>query len=159
MPDVAPRTGRWGSAAGMARLEHWARLGFWLALIGSWLVMVAHLWDALTTLPSAERLEESRMAVIPTPRTFAAAAIFSALELGVVLAALWPWRPGWYGVRLALAALGLITWFVITTPMGLSHMDWVHRRWLGVMILATAAALMVHLAYRLGRRLVAPGLE
>jgi hypothetical protein len=158
MPDVASRA-RWRSGVGTARLEHWARLGFWLALVGSWVVMVAHMWDALTTLPSAERLEESRMAVIPTPRTFAAAAIFSALELGVVLVALWPWRSGWYAARLALAALGLITWFIITTPMGLSQMDWVHRRWLGVMILATAAALAVHLAYRLVRRLVGPGLE
>jgi hypothetical protein len=159
MPEMASGRGRRGPGRAVARLERWARLGFWGALIGSWVVMVAYMWDALTTIPSAERLEETRMAVIPTPRTFAAAVIFSALELGVVLAALWPWRPDWYAARMAVAAMALITWFIITTPMGLSQMDWVHRRWLGFMILALAAGLVVHLVYRLVRRWVGPALE
>jgi hypothetical protein len=113
--------------------------------------MVGYMWDALTMVPSAERLEETRMAVIPTPRTFFAAAAFSALELAVVLAALWPWRPALYATRLGMTALALATWFVITTPMGLSRMDWVHRRWLVFMAVATALALMVTLGYRLAR--------
>jgi hypothetical protein len=156
---ASPRPDRWRSEAGRARRERWVRLGFWVALIVSWLVMVAHLWDALTTLPSAERLEQTRMAVIPTPRTFAAAVIFSALELGVALALLWPWRPAGYGARLAMTALGLVTWFIITTPMGLSQMDWVHRRWLAFMILATAVALFVQLAYDIVRRLTGKSAE
>lgn len=145
-----------GPSGGMERWATWAtwaRVGFWCGLILSWVVMVAYMWEALTTLPSAERLEESRMAVVPTPRTFAAAAIFSALELGVVLAALWPWRPAYYPVRLALTAMALLTWFVMTIPMGLSQMDWVHRRWLGFMILATAAGLVAELAYQFLRGL------
>jgi hypothetical protein len=156
---ASPRPDQWRSEAGRVRVERWVRLGFWVALIASWLVMVAHLWDALTTLPSAERPEQTRMAVIPTPRTFAAAVIFSALELGVALALLWPWRPAWYGARLAMTGLGLVTWFIITTPMGLSQMDWVHRRWLAFMILATAAALFVQIAYYVVRRLTGRSTE
>jgi hypothetical protein len=128
------------------------RIGFWSLLVVGWAVMVGFMWDALTMVPSAERLEESRMAVIPTPRTFFTAVIFSALELAVVLAALWPWRPGFYATRLGVTALALTTWFVITIPMGLSRMDWVHRRWLVVMVIAVSAALVITLGYRLLRR-------
>jgi hypothetical protein len=110
------------------------------------------MWDALTTFPSPERLEETRMAVIPTSRTFFAAMVFSALELAVVLAALWPWRPAYYTARLGAATLGLFTWFVMTIPMGLSTMDWVHRRWLFFMILAVGGAFLINLLYRLGAR-------
>jgi hypothetical protein len=144
-----------GTGAGSFRaVERLSRYGFWLLLLVSWAVMVGFMWAALTTIPDAERLEETRMAVIPTPRTFFAAVAFSALELGVVLALLWPWWAGRYAVRLAAAALSLTTWFVITIPMGVSQMDWVHRRWLFFLILATSAALIVVIAYRLGRRLL-----
>jgi hypothetical protein len=135
-------------------LERWARIGLCVLLLGSWVVLVGYMWDALTTIPDADRLEETRMAVIPTPRTFFAAALFSALELGLVLVLLWPWWGRYYGVRLGAAALGLLTWFVITIPMGMSRMDWVHRRWLFFLVLATAAALLLHLAYRLARLLI-----
>lgn len=154
MRGPAPgRTGSW--AVERSRIATWARTGVWLLLIVSWVAMVAHMWEALTTVPSAARVEESRMAVIPTPRTFAAAVIFSALELCVVLAALWPWWPAYYPARLGLTAMALVTWFFITIPVGLSQMDWVHRRWLGFMIVATTAALVVDLAYRLLARLLA----
>jgi hypothetical protein len=133
----------------------WARLGFWAALVVGWVVMVGLMWDALTMIPSAERLEASRMAVIPTPRTFFTAMTFSALELALVLAVLWPWWTGYYATRLGVTALALSTWFVMTIPMGLNRMDWIHRRWLAAMALATAAALIVTLGYRLIRRAVA----
>lgn len=134
-------------------LPRLTRIGFWAMLIVSWVVMVGYMWEALTTVPSAERLEETRMAVIPTPRTFFTAAAFSALELAVVLAALWPWRPAYYANRLGITALALATWFVMTTPMGVSEMDWVHRRWLVFMVLATVVALVVTLGHRVARRL------
>lgn len=135
-------------------IEKWARIGFWVVLVASWVVMVAYMWDALTTIPGAERLEESRMAVIPTPRTFFAAVAFSALELSVVLVLLWPWRPAYYTARLGATVLSLLTWFVITIPMGMSLMDWVHRRWLFFLILGSAGAFALDLAYRMVRRLV-----
>lgn len=125
---------RWGRAA---------RVALWVLLAVSWAVALAYMWEAMTRLPTDERLERSRLTHIPTPRTFMAAAIFSALELGIVLAALWPWRPAFYASRLAVTALALITWFIITTPMTLSRMDWVHRRWLAF---ATAAVLLALVA-------------
>ncbi|MFP4623797.1 MAG: hypothetical protein ACLFRX_06430 [Gemmatimonadota bacterium] len=124
-----------------------------MGLIAGWVVSVYYMWDAMTTVPSAERLEASKLVAIPSPRTFFTAAIFSALELGLVLVALWPWRPGYYASRLAVAALALITWFITTTPMELSRMDWVHRRWLAFTTAAVLAALAVLLLYRLARRL------
>ncbi len=133
--------------AGAPALE-WVRRGFWCLLIMSWVVAVWYMWDAMTTLPSAERLEETRLVEIPGPRRFFTAAAFSAMELALVLAALWPWRPGWYATRLAVTALGTITWFVTTIPLDLSRMDWVHRRWLGFLILAQLVALLAVLAYR-----------
>lgn len=134
-------------------VEEWTRRGFWLLLAVSWLVAVWYMWDAMTTIPSAERLQETRMAEIPGPRRFFTAAAFSAMELAVVLAALWPWRPGYYASRLAVTALGVLTWFVMTTPMGLSRMDWVHRRWLFFLIAAQVAGLVVVLLYRALRTL------
>lgn len=126
----------------------WVRRGFWLLLALSWVVAVWYMWDAMTTVPSAERLQESRLMEIPGPRRFFTAAAFSAMELGVVLAALWPWRPAYYATRLAVTALAVLTWFITTTPMNLSHMDWVHRRWLAFLVAAQMAALVVLLVYR-----------
>lgn len=130
------------------RVEAWARRGFWLLLVASWVVAVALMWEAMTTVPSAERLQETRLVEIPGPRRFFAAAAFSAMELAVVLAALWPWRPAYYGARLAVTGLAVLTWFVTTTPLDLSRMDWIHRRWLAFLVLAMVGALVVLLAYR-----------
>ena len=138
------------------RAAEWARQGFWLLLLASWAVMVAFMWDAMTTIPSAERLQESRLVAIPGPRRFFAAAAFSAMEVAVVLAALWPWRPAYYASRLAITALGVATWFLITVPPGLSDMDRVHRQWLAFLVLAQVAGLLVLLVYR-GIRAVRDG--
>lgn len=133
------------------RWEDTIRVVFWAILAGSWVLAVWYMWDAMSTVPSAARLQESRLVAIPTPRTFFTAAVFSAMELAVVLALLWPWRPAYYASRLALTALGVFTWFLMTTPMELSRMDWVHRRWLAFQFLAPALALGVLLVYRLLR--------
>lgn len=134
------------------RLESRARFALWIILGLTWVVAVAYMWDALTTVPHADRLEASKVVGIPTPRTFFAAAIFSAMELALVLALLWPWRPNYYASRLAVAALGLVTWLISTSPMGLSRIDWVHRRWLAVMVILVGLALIVVLGYRLVQR-------
>jgi hypothetical protein len=131
------------------RLERWVRIGFWATLALGWIVAVAYMWDAMATIPSAERLEESKLVVIPTPQTFLTSVIFSGMELAVVLAALWPWRPAYYASRLTVTTLALMAWFVTTTPMDLSRMDWVHRRWLAATTLLVLVALLVLLAYRL----------
>lgn len=134
--------------AGYDPRVEWIRRGFWLLLAVSWVVAAWYMWDAMTTMPSAERLQETRMVEIPGPRRFFTAAAFSAMEVAVVLAALWPWRPAYYATRLAVTALGVLTWFVITTPLELSRMDWVHRRWLAFLALAQGLALVGLLVYR-----------
>ncbi|HUG39736.1 MAG TPA: hypothetical protein VMM12_04590 [Longimicrobiales bacterium] len=136
------------------RLEQRFRLGLWVLLILGWVVAVWMMWEALTTVPGAERLETSRLVAIPTPRTFFAAAAFAGLELAVVLAILWPWREDFYATRLLAAALALVTWFIMTTPLQLSRMDWVHRRWLAGMAMTVALALVLFLLYRGARRFV-----
>lgn len=130
------------------RNVEWVRRGFWLLLALSWAVALWYMWDAMTTIPDAARLQESRLVEIPGPRRFFAAAAFSAMELAVVLAALWPWRPAFYATRLAITALAVLTWFITTTPLDLSRMDWVHRRWLAFLGLAQILALVVLLGYR-----------
>ena len=122
-----------------------ARLAVWALLIAGWLVAVWYMWEALTALPSSGQLETSRLVAIPTVRTFWAATLFSGLELAVVLALLWPWRPELYASRVALALLSLVTWFILTTPLDITRMDWVHRRWMAAMavVLATTLALLV----------------
>lgn len=140
-----------------ASAERAVRIGFWMLLIAGWLVAVWLMFESLTTLPSSARLETSRQVAIPTVRTFLAAAAFSGLELALILALLWPWRAEFYATRLATGALALVTWFIITTPLELSRLDWVHRRLLAAMALATAGALLVLLLYRAARRITRPG--
>lgn len=137
------------------RVEAFGRIVLWSLLLVSWMVAVLYMWEALTTVPTADRLEESRLVAIPTARTFFAAAVFSGMELAIVLAALWPWRPAYYATRLAITALGLVTWFLMTVPTGISRMDWVHRRWLAFLALVVMAAVLTALLYRLARRLAA----
>jgi hypothetical protein len=139
---------------GDAPAERWLRIAIWAVLAVSWVLAVAYMWDAMTTVPSAERLEESKVVGIPTPRTFFTSAIFSGMELAIVLAALWPGRPELYATRVGITGLGLVTWFIMTTPMDLTRMDWVHRRWLAFMVLVILAALVSLAILRLARRLV-----
>ncbi len=141
--------------AAMARR---GRVALWICLIVGWGVMVVYMWDAVTTLPDADRLAESRLVAIPGARTFITSVIFSGLELAVVLAALWPGWSGWWASRLSITALGLVTWFIMTTPMReLSRLDWVHRRWLAFMFLVLVAALATTVVYRLVARWASTG--
>jgi hypothetical protein len=134
------------------------RITLWLALVVAWMVMVAYMWDAVTTIPSADRLAESHLIVIPGARSLVTAVTVSAIELVVVLAVLWPGRGAFWATRLAATAVGLVTWFIATTPLrDLSRMDWVHRRWLAFMVLAMAVSLVVTLMFRLALRVVAGG--
>jgi hypothetical protein len=109
------------------------RLGLWCALIVGWLVLLLQVWSAFATVPSPERLEQARLVPIPTLQTVALLAGRSTLELGAVLGLLWPWRARAYLIRICTAAALLAVWFVVTTPLSLSAVAWVHRRWLAAM--------------------------
>lgn len=98
--------------------------------------MLLYMWTAFATLPSAERLGHSRMMPIPTLQTWALLALRSGLELGALLLLLLPRWPRYFALRMIAAALLLAGWFLATTPLTLSAMHWVHRRWLAAMAVA-----------------------
>ncbi len=120
-------------AAGSAprRRPRW-RLLLLAALVVSWLVSVPYMWKSVTTVPSAARLQamQSRIMHVPSPTTFLKTTGQSFVELAVVLALLWPWWCRFWLARLVLAFLGLAVWAVITMPLELTELEWVHHRWL-----------------------------
>jgi hypothetical protein len=95
--------------------------------------MLLQLWSAFATVPSPERLEQARLVPIPTLQTVALLAGAAPRN--------WPpcWGcsgrggPGHYLIRILTAAALLAVWFVLTTPLSLSAVAWVHRRWLAAM--------------------------
>lgn len=99
----------------------------------SWGVAVYLMWRGLTTVPSAERLAESRMVRIPTPASFAWQLGLSVVELLAAVALTWPGR--YFLPRLWLAALGAWAWFFATAPLGINTVQWAHRRWLAAVAL------------------------
>jgi hypothetical protein len=104
--------------------------------------MLLYAWSAFATFPSTERLERSHMAAIPTLATVAWLVVRSALELAVLLALLWPWSRRYYALRTATAALLLPVYFLMTAPLTLTLVEWVHRRWLAAVELALIAVLI-----------------
>jgi hypothetical protein len=117
------------------------RLFVWVALILSWLIMLLYAWSAFATFPSTERLERSQMAQIPTLTTVALIVLRSGIELSVLLALLWPWSRRFYELRVATAAVVLPIYFLMTAPLTLTRLEWVHRRWLAVVELGLLAVL------------------
>ena len=76
-----------------ARATSRGRALLWLGVALSWIVLLPLLWSAVTTLPSAERLEQTRTAAIPTLRTLVMVIALSAAEAAFALLLLWPrWR-------------------------------------------------------------------
>jgi hypothetical protein len=92
------------------------------------------------------------MARIPTLQGLRWVVGKSAAELCAVLVLTWPRARG-YATRLAVAALGLLAWFLYSTPMSVSRMEWLHRRWLAFGVLLLLAALALDLLLRLVARL------
>jgi hypothetical protein len=116
------------------------RILVWCLLVAGWLFMLLHLWDAFAAFPSAERLEHSRTVAIPTLQTLGLLALRSTLELAAVLVLTWPWWDRRWIARVWTTALLVTAWFIITAPLTLSRMMWVHRRWLVAMALGLALA-------------------
>lgn len=135
-----------------ARTRKRLRFGLWALLIASWAAAAWLMWVALGAGPSDPGLETSPLAS-PTARTFYAAALFSGLELAVILAILWPGRAEYYATRLALCVMAIATWFVVTAGLDATGMDRVHRQWLIAMLAVLVAALVGTLLYRAARRL------
>ncbi len=124
------------------RVPRW-RVALWLGLLASWLVILPLMTSAVVHPPSPERLRSMPTLRIPTPATLLVRIATSGLELRVVLVLLWPWRVRAWRLRLAGTALAVTLWFLLTPPLGLSIMEWYHRRWLAAVaaVLLVAAAL------------------
>lgn len=127
------------------------RFGLVALLVVGWAVAVWLMWGALDTGAPDPRLDGSPLAT-PTMRTFYAAALFSALELALILAILWPGRAEYYAARLGTCVLALATWLVMTPRSDAIGMDRVHRQWLSTMIVLLAGALLGTLLYRASAR-------
>ena len=135
-----------------ARTGKRLRLGLWALLIAAWAAAVWLMWAALGAGPSDPRPETSPLAS-PTARTFYAAALFSGLELAVIMGVLWPWRAEYYATRLAVCVMAIATWLVVTSGLDATGLDTVHRQWLVAMLVVLVAALLGTLGYRAARRL------
>lgn len=133
------------------------RIVLWVVLILSWVVLIPLLWSAFMTVPSAERLQQSRMIEIPTFATFQLIAVESAVELLVVAALLFPWRARFYLSRLWVTALGVCVWFIASTPLSLTRLAWVHRRWLAAVGVTLLLCAVVGTVARLATRKTRPG--
>ena len=107
----------------------------------SWAVMLALMWAAFWRLPSPELLQRQRLVQPPTLASLAWEALLSALERAAFVALLWPRWARFYAARLAAAVLGGALWFVLTTPLAISSIERVHRRWLALVVLALALLL------------------
>lgn len=146
-PGVPPN--RQPAPSARRHLARTLRIGVCAGLVLSWLVMLLYAWSAFSTVPSAERLEESRMTQIPTLFTFGMLALRSVVELIAVLALVWP-AARLYLTRVLFAAIALAAYFLATAPLTVTLMEWVHRRWLaavgvgllGVFIAGATAAVV-----------------
>lgn len=118
----------------------------------SWGVAVYLMWRGLTTIPSAERLAESRMVQIPTPASFAWELTLSVIELAAAVALTWPGRH--FLARIWVAAIVAWSWFFATAPLGINTVQWAHRRWLAAValwLLLTAVTATVRALVRRAR--------
>lgn len=133
----------------MPAVPRWSRrrVALTLLLVLGWLILLPLLWKAFSTLPTPERLEQSRMARIPTLQSLRFVVGRSALELIAVVAMTWP-HARWYAARLAFTALGLAAWFLYSTPLSVSRMEWLHRRWLVISVLLVVLGLLLELTVR-----------
>lgn len=124
------------------------RFVFWLALALSWVVLLPFLWSAVTSMPSPDRLGQTRTVPIPTLATFVRVMAVSAAEVAAALLISWPaWRRA-YTARLFVAAAVVGGWFVFSTPMAMTRLEWAHRRWLALLAFALFAAGVYRLAAR-----------
>jgi hypothetical protein len=141
------------------RVGRWGRIALAVALALGWAIAVPFMWKAVTTVPSAARLQEmqSKILHVPTPATFLRTGLQSLAELAVLVALLWPWWRRLWLTRLALAFLALAVWAVATMPLEQTSLELVHYRWMVgadlLLLAAFVASVIARLAaaFRAGR--------
>ena len=124
-----------------------------VVVIGSsWLLLIVLMWRAYHTLPSAEQLADDRHVRPPLPADFLMNVMQSLAVTLLLIAALWPGSTWRYLLRVAVALIALVAWFLMTVPLDLNTMDWLHRRWLALMIVLLLLTLIVYPLLNLGKR-------
>jgi hypothetical protein len=109
-----------------------------LGLVLSWLAMLILMRHEFWTFPAPEVLQRERMVRAPTMQSLVTNAVRSGVELLLLTLLLWPGRA--YAVRLATTTAGLIPYYVLTTPLGITSVDQVYRRWLAIVALVLLLA-------------------
>jgi hypothetical protein len=112
----------------------------------SWPVMLARMWAAFWTLPSAELLERQRTVQAPTLTDLWTEAAVSGIELAAVCLLVWPRWERYYRTRLLLAGAGAFAWFVASAPLAITSVQRVHRLWLFLLAVFLLAAFLVAVA-------------
>lgn len=131
----------------IATIYRWAALGF---VAASWAILAVLMWRAFHTLPSAEALADARQVRPPLPADLLLN-LGESLAVAILLAGvLWPSRARRYILRVGIALIALVAWFIMSVPLDLNTMEWLHRRWLALM---TVMLLLTLLTYPLLNRI------
>ena len=121
----------------------------------TWIVLVIWMWREFHTLPSAEALADDRKVRPPLPIDLYRNLATSFGELIFMIVILWPGSAKRYVGRAAIALLAMIAWFIATVPLDLNQMEWLHRRWLALMVVLLLVVLIVYPIATRGRRVEA----
>ena len=113
------------------------------------------MWREFHTLPSAEALADDRKVRPPLPIDLYRNLATSFGELIFMIVMLWPGSAQRYVGRAAIALLAMIAWFIATVPLDLNQMEWLHRRWLALMVVLLLVVLIVYPIATRGRRVEA----
>lgn len=115
-----------------------------IGIAASWVVLVVLMWAAFRRLPSAEELADARHVRPPLPADFIINVAESGGVTALLIAILWP-RTAWrYILRTCIALVVLATWFLMSVPLDLNNMEWLHRRWLALMIVLLLFTLLTY---------------
>ena len=115
-----------------------------VAVLLSWLVLVVMMWQAYHRVPTPEALGDARHVRPPLPVDLYLNMATSLGESLFLTALLWPWWGKRYLGRLVLGTVALVLWFFLSVPMDLNTMEWLHRRWLALMVLFLIVCALVY---------------
>jgi hypothetical protein len=122
--------------------QHRYRVAVSLVIFISWLTLVVLMWRAFRTLPTAAELADARHIRPPLPADFIRNLLTSTAEMVVLVVILWPRWVRQYILRVALALAMLVAWFFATVPLDLNTMEWLHRRWLALLVVLLLVILL-----------------
>ena len=128
----------------MNRITVWYRWALAGIVAGSWVVLAVMMWRAFHTLPSAEQLADAREVRPPLPADLLLNMGKSLVVAVLLIGVLWPGRGRYYLLRAGIAFLALVAWFLMTVPLSLNNMEWLHRRWLAFMVVLQLFTLLTY---------------